>query len=75
MRRKCLETFKPIALNRWADESTKKLKYLNTPRIAKLTTSDVIKSPRRADGLAVFPIARAMKKSMVVLQIISSRKR
>jgi len=73
MRSSGAETLSPSVPRTCVNESVKKLKYLNTPRMAKLIISDVISSVRREDCELERWIERAMKKSMAVLPIISSR--
>ena len=56
-------------------ESTKKLKYLNVPRIEKFRISEKISHFLRLGFALAGEIFCAIRKSIVVLPIISARKR
>ena len=57
------------------NESAKKLKYLNVPRIEKFKTSEKINHFLRLASERLGLIFCAIRKSAVVLPIMSARKR
>jgi hypothetical protein len=67
--------WKPSVSSVAENESTKKLKYLNVPKMEKFNTREKINHFRRFASPRLGSIFCAIRKSAVVLQIISARNR
>ena len=65
----------PIVFKAAEKESTKKLKYLNVPRMEKFSSREKINHFLRFAFSPIGAIFCAITKSIVVLQIMSARKR
>src|SRR5712671_7590590 len=76
IRRRGRETWwMPSAFRVTKKESAKKLKYLNVPRMEKFTTNEKMNHCLRFVSERLGVIFCAIRKSIVVLPIMSARKR